>query len=113
MLSFSLQVQVVGFNTSFIHPQVMVEVPRFGAYLTPLILLGYALAFAKADASRDLDFFDANLADKCVAYGCHNKVGVKIEKENHFFPASKARDKKTSYTDWIGSDWISPSLGPD
>ena len=48
--------------------------PKFGGYLTPLILLGYAVKFAAADAAADLDFHERNLSQDCVGYGVKGKV---------------------------------------
>jgi hypothetical protein len=47
---------------------------RFGAFITPLIAMGYALDFASADATADLDYFDNFLSSGCKAYGVSGKV---------------------------------------
>ena len=46
------------------------------AFLTPALLLGYAAAFAAADAAADLAHHDAVLAEDCAGYGVKGKVGV-------------------------------------
>ena len=40
-----------------------VPVARFGAFMTSLITVGYALRFAFADATADLDYTERNLCE--------------------------------------------------
>ena len=40
-----------------------VSVARFGAFMTSLITVGYALRFAFADATADLEYTERNLCD--------------------------------------------------
>ena len=40
-----------------------VPVARFGAFMTSLITVGYALRFAFADATADLEYTERNLCD--------------------------------------------------
>ncbi len=51
-----------------------IVVPRYGAYMTSLIIMGYAVKFAVADANADLEYHERNLADDVKAYGTTGKV---------------------------------------
>ena len=46
-----------------------VSVARFGAFMTPLIAVGYALRFAFADAAADLDYTERNLCEDVKGRG--------------------------------------------
>ena len=52
------------------------SVRRFGCYITPIILLGYAIKFATADATVNLDYIDNNLAKDVRGYGLSGKVNL-------------------------------------
>jgi hypothetical protein len=59
-----------------------VSVSRFGAYMTSLITMGYAVKFAVADAIADLEYHERNLAQDVKAYGTSGKVRGE---ENYIF----------------------------
>ena len=51
-----------------------VDIPRYCLYMTPLILVGYALDWARADAVGDLEHHEATASMECKAYGVKGKV---------------------------------------
>ena len=52
------------------------ELKRYSGFMTPLIMLGYTIDFASADATADFDEHEKNLSDSVMAYGVKGKVSV-------------------------------------
>ena len=47
---------------------------KFRGFMTSLILMGYAIDFATADATADFDLHERNLSDEVTAHGTQGKV---------------------------------------
>ena len=51
-----------------------VVVAKKGAYMTSLILMGYAIRFCQALANADFAYLEANLGDQASGFGADGKV---------------------------------------